>query len=199
MKTTPTNSSLKLKIILGSTRPARFGDKPAAWITELATRQGAFEVELLDLRDWKLPFYNEDHSLGMNPAVSEPLAKKWADKIGEADAYILVSPEYNHGPSAVIKNALDYAYKEWNHKPVGFVSYGSAGGARAVEQLRLNAVELQMAPIRQAVHIMAPWMLVDEKGNLKPGALDSYSDAAAAMLSQLEWWAEALTKARKEK
>jgi NAD(P)H-dependent FMN reductase len=200
MKTTPTNASLKVKIILGSTRPGRFGDKPAAWIVELAKRQGAFEVELLDLWDWKLPFYNEDHSLSMKPGVyADPVGAKWAAKIAEADAYIVISPEYNHGPSAVVKNALDYAYTEWNHKPIAFISYGSVGGARAVEQLRGVAVELQMAPIRGAVHIMAPWMLTDEKGTLKPGALDPYADAATGMLSQLAWWAEALAKARKGK
>jgi NAD(P)H-dependent FMN reductase len=104
----------------------------------------------------------------------------------------MISPEYNHGYSSAIKNAIDSIYIEWNNKPVGFLSYGSAGGARAVEQLREVAVELQMAPIRNGVHIMSPWNLTDEKGQLKSGALDDYEKPMQNMLEQLSWWARAL-------
>jgi NAD(P)H-dependent FMN reductase len=190
-------NTLKVKIILGSTRQGRFGDKPANWIVGLAKKHAELEVELLDLRDWKMPFYNEDHSLGSEPGVySDKVAEKWSKKIAEADAFIVVTPEYNHGYSAVLKNALDYAYTEWNNKPIAFVAYGSVGGARAVEQLRQVAVELQMAPIRNAVHIPAPWFMVDEKGDLKPGALDPFKDAAEGMITQLIWWGKALKEAR---
>ena len=193
------NAKILLKVILGSTRPGRFGDKPAKWILEEARKQPGVEVELLDLRDYQMPFFNEPHSLAMKPGVySDPASLAWSKKIAEADGFILVCPEYNHGPSAVLKNALDYAYTEWNKKPVGFVAYGSVGGARAVEQLRGIVTELQMVSVRNAVHIISPWFLVDEKGDLKPGALDAYKDAASGMLTQLVWWAKALKSAREE-
>ncbi|MBU6426757.1 NAD(P)H-dependent oxidoreductase [Patescibacteria group bacterium] len=185
---------LKIAIIIGSTRPGRFGDKPAKWIYEEAKRTDGVEAELLDLRDYPMPFYAEDHSFSMNPAVSDQTAEKWQAKIGAADAFVIVTPEYNHGPSAVLKNALDYAYREWNDKPVAFVAYGSVGGARAVEQLRLVAIELQMAPIRNAVHIPAPWFLVDGKGDLKPNALDPFKDAAKNMLEQLVRWGRVMKR-----
>ena len=191
------NNPLKIQIILGSTRQNRFGDKPAKWITELASKNGEIKVELLDLRDYPLPFFNEKTSVAyLGGKYSAMGGAEWAKKVAEADAYILVTPEYNHGPSAVLKNSLDYAYAEWNKKPVAFVAYGSAGGARAVEQLRLSAVEFQMAPIRNAVHIFNPWELVDDKGDLKPGVLDAYNDRAKAMLEELIWWGKALKEAR---
>src|SRR3989338_2823805 len=137
-----------------------------------------------------MPFFNE----AVTPSAkkedyADEAVQRWTKKIKEADGFIIVAPEYNHGYTAVLKNALDYVSTEWNNKPVGFVAYGSAGGARAVEQLRAVAIELQMAPVRNAVNIMAPWFLRDEKGNLKSGALDSYQGAAEALLTQLVWWA----------
>jgi len=195
-----TGAKLKVKIIIGSTRPARFGDKAGNWINDLAKKQSGWDVELLDLRDWKMPFFNEDHSLGAQPGVyTDAVAEKWSKKIAEADAFIITAAEYNRGPTAVLKNALDYAYQEWNKKPVAFVGYGSVGGARSIEHLRLTSIELQMAPVRTALHIMAPWMLVDDKGGLKPGALDPYVDAVAAMLGQIDWWGRALKTARSQK
>jgi NAD(P)H-dependent FMN reductase len=117
-------------------------------------------------------------------------------KIASLDGYIIVTPEYNRSTSAVLKNALDHIYGEFTNKPVAFISYGSVGGARAVEQLRLMAIELQMAPIRNSVHIMAPWFLRNEDGSLKAGALDEYRKSGEGMLEQLAWWAKALTVAR---
>lgn len=191
---------LKIKIILGSTRPSRFSDKPGAWIFEEAKKKDGVEAELLDLRDYPLPFYNEPTSPAAvkDGAYPNDIAKKWAAKIGEADGFIIVTPEYNHGTSGVLKNALDYIYAEWNDKPVGFVAYGGVGGARAVEQLRGVVIELQMAPIRSAVHIPQHWNLLDEKGNLKDGALDPFKRAAGALLDQLAWWAAALKTAREQ-
>src|SRR3989338_10619903 len=183
-------NSLRIKIILGSTRPGRFSEHPGRLILEKANKVADVEEEILDLRDYEMPFFNEAISPSSKKGDYENEAvQRWAKKIGEADGFLIVSAEYNHGPAAVLKNALDYIYKEWNNKPVGFVAYGSAGGARAVEQLRAGAIELQMAPVRNAVHIMAPWFLRDEKGNLKSGALDSYQGAAEALLTQLVWWA----------
>jgi len=192
-----TMDNLTIKIILGSTRQGRFGDKAAHWIFELAEKKEGLDVELLDLRDYDMPFFNEPMSPAMiqTPYANEAVAR-WTKKIAEADGFIFATAEYSHGYPAVLKNALDWVYREWNNKPVGFVAWGGVGGARSVEQLREVAVELQMAPIRNAVHIMAPWMIVDEKGALKPGALDSYEAAAEGMLAQLLWWGKALKAGR---
>lgn len=191
---------LKIKIILGSTRPNRFSDKPGRWVYEEAKKKDSVEAELLDLRDYPLPFFDEPMSPSMikDGAYSNEIARKWAAKIREADAFIIVTPEYNHSTSGVLKNAMDYIYAEWNNKPVGFVAYGGVGGARAVEHLRGVAVELQMAPIRNTVHIPQHWNLLDENGELKAGALGPFQGSAAALLNQLLWWAEALKIAREQ-
>ncbi|KKU81143.1 MAG: NADPH-dependent FMN reductase [Parcubacteria group bacterium GW2011_GWA2_47_8] len=191
------NQKLNIKVIVGSTREARFSDKAAAWIIGEIGKQKEIEVEALDLRDYDMPFYNEpvSPSYKQEPFKNEAVVR-FTKKIAEGDAFVVVTPEYNHGTSGVLKNALDWVYPEWNNKPVAFVSYGSVSGARAVEQLRLNAIELQMAPIRQAVHIPQHWTLLDEKGNLKEGALESFTKSAEAMLAQLIWWTKALKKAR---
>jgi NAD(P)H-dependent FMN reductase len=186
---------MKIQVILGSTRQGRFGDKPAKWIVEKLKAMPEVEAELLDLRDWPLPFFDEPKS----PASSGgeyilEAGKKWAEKIGEADGYIIVTPEYNHGYPAVLKNALDYVYKEWNNKPVGLVSYGTVGGARAVEQLREVVIELKMVPVRTAVHILAFWTLLDEKGNFKTETLEA---KAEEMIGQVLWYAKVLKEARK--
>ena len=193
-------NKLKIQVILGSTRQGRFSDKPGKWILAEAQKKDGVEAELVDLRDFPLPFFDEP----MGPAslqgkYSTEIAAQWAKKVAEADAYIIAAPEYNHGYPAVLKNALDYAYSEWNNKPIGFVSWGGVAGARSVEQLREVAIELQMAPIRNAVHIPSFWTLLDEKGNLKADALDPMNDSAGKMLDQLIWWAKALKTAREGK
>ncbi|MBI2607876.1 MAG: NAD(P)H-dependent oxidoreductase [Candidatus Doudnabacteria bacterium] len=195
-----TSNKLRIKIILGSTRPNRFSDKPGAWILGEAMKKPGVDAELLDLRDYPLPFYNEPAppSMVKDGAYPNELVRKWAAKIKQADAFILVAPEYNHGISGVLKNALDSVYAEWNNKAVGFVAYGNVGGARSVEHLRGVAVELQMAPIRSAVHIPSPWNMLDEQGNLKPGSLDPFQKSAENFLNQLIWWAKALKAAREQ-
>lgn len=192
-----TQNKLKIKIILGSTRPNRFSEKAGQWIFDIAKQRDDMDVELLDLRDYPLPFFNEPSSPSyVRGDYPNEIANKWARKIAEADGFIIVTPEYNHGYSAVLKNALDYIYKEWNNKAVGFVAYGSVGGARAVEQLRQVSVELQMTPIRNSVHIPAHWNFLAEDGSLKDGALDIFKTAADEALKQLAWWSEALKSAR---
>ncbi len=189
-------TKLNIKIIVGSTRPNRFSEKPANWIYQELKKREEVEAELLDLRDYPLPFFNEPKPPTMTKGdYSSELVKNWAEKIQEADGFIIVSPEYNHGYPAVLKNALDYIYYEWNRKPVGFISYGSAAGARAVEQLRQVAVELEMAPIRNAVHIFAPSSLLDEKGNL---ITDTLQEKADKMVNELIWWTNALKVVRQE-
>lgn len=191
---------MNIKIILASVRQGRFGDKPAQWILDLVKKQGEVNVEILDLKDYSLPVFAEPVSpLYVTGEYTAPEINRWAQKIAEADAFIVVAPEYNHGYPASLKNNLDYLYREWNQKPIAFVGYGSTGGARAVEQLRQVAVELQMAPIRNGVHIMNPWLLTNEDGSLKAGVLDGYVPAAEAMIKQLFWWTEALKNAREKK
>ncbi len=193
--------TLKVKIILGSTRPKRFSEKAGVWITDLAKKVPEFELEVLDLRDYAMPYFDEPTSPSQIKVGEYPneMVNTWGRKIEGGDAYIVVAPEYNHGYSAVLKNAMDYVYAPWNNKAIAFVSYGSVGGGRSVEQLREVSVELQMAPIRSAVHIQAPWGLIDEKGELKEGALDQYVQSAEGMLKQLSWWARALKTARDAK
>lgn len=185
----------RIGIIIGSTREGRFGDKPAAWLHALARQRGDLQFELIDLRDHPLPFFDEALPLTWAPA-KHAAAQAWAAKVASLDGFIVVTPEYNHGPSAVLKNALDYAYAEFNRKPIAFVGYGGVGAARAIEQLRLNAVELQMAPIRNAVHIgMVEFMGILQQGK----TFDDYphlAQSAGGLLDDLAWWAGALKNAR---
>lgn len=185
---------------MGSTRQGRFVEQPAKWIFEKLKEKEGVEAELIDLRNWPLPFFDEPVSPGMmglmkKDYVSE-LAKKWAKKIGEADGYLIVTPEYNHGYPAVLKNAIDYVYNEWNNKPVAFMSYGgSAGGTRSVQQLRQVAIELQMVPIRNGVHIPMYWTQMDGEGKLK---MDPYKESAENMLTQLISWTTSLKTTREK-
>lgn len=163
----------------------------------MAKKKSDVNVELLDLRDYDMPFFNEPKtpSTKEEPYKNDVVAR-FTKKIADGDAFIIVTPEYNRGTSGVLKNALDWVYHEWNNKPVSFVSYGTVGGARAVEQLRLTAIELQMAPIRTAIHIPQHWTLLDEQGNLKEGAFDPFAKTRDTLFEQLLWWAKALKSAR---
>lgn len=185
----------KIGIIVGSTRPGRFADHPAKWINEIAGKREEFDVELLDLRDWPLPFFNEEMSPAWGPSKSE-VALRWQKKIDSLEGFIVVAAEYNRGPTAVLKNALDYGYKEWNKKPIAFVGYGGVGGARSVEQLRLHSIELQMAPIRAAVHIQIPVYLAVIKGEKGLNDFPELVQGAKDMLDQFAWWLKALKTAR---
>jgi NAD(P)H-dependent FMN reductase len=185
----------KIGIIVGSTRPGRFADHPAKWINEIAGQRAEFDVELLDLRDWPLPFFNEETSPAWGPSKNE-VAQRWQKKIDSLDGFIVIAAEYNRGPTAVLKNALDYGYKEWNKKPIAFVGYGGVGGARSVEQLRLHSVELQMAPTRAAVHIQIPIYLAVIKGEKTLNDFPELVQGAKDMLDQFTWWLKALKTAR---
>jgi len=191
------NNTLNIKVIVGSTRKNRFSEKAAAWIAQELKKQKEVSVEVLDLRDYDMPFFDEPVSPSYKPEpFKNEAVARFPKKMFEGDAFVIVTPEYNRGTSGVLKNALDWVYPEWNNKAVAFVGYGSVGGARAVEQLRLNAIELQMAPIHTAVHIPQHWTLLDEKGNLKDGAFEPFVKNAEAMINQLIWWAKALKDAR---
>jgi NAD(P)H-dependent FMN reductase len=186
---------LKIAVIISTTRATRFGHKPAQWLKAIADRRGDIDVEIVDLRDYPMPFFDEVASNAWVPSTNE-VAQRWQQKIAGFDGFIFVTAEYNHGPPAVLKNALDYAYPEWNRKAIGFVGYGSVGGVRAVEQLRLVAAELQMATIRTGVYIQgADFMAVWKEG--KNLAEIAYLQSGANdMLNQLAWWTRALNAAR---
>ena len=185
----------RIGIVISTTREGRFGDKPALWIRDLAAARGDLEVEIVDLRDYPMPFFDEPGSpIYMTP--KDEAARRWGQKVAELDGFIFVTAEYNRGPPAVLKNALDYAYKEFIRKPSAFVGYGGVGAARAVEQLRLICVELQMAPTRSGVHIGG----ADFIGMLMHGKtfadMPHLDPTAVVMLDELAWWAYALKAAR---
>jgi NAD(P)H-dependent FMN reductase len=188
-------NKLKIAIIIGTTRAARFGHKPAQWIRDIAAQRSDIDAEIVDLRDFPMPFFDEVASNAWAPSQN-PVAQRWQKKVAEFDGYIFVTAEYNHSMPAVLKNALDYASPEWNKKAAGFVGYGGVGGARAVEHLRGIAAELELATIKTGVYIQgADFMAVWKEGkdvkdipHLQPGVKD--------MLDQLVWWTRALKVAR---
>ncbi|HEX7281808.1 MAG TPA: NAD(P)H-dependent oxidoreductase, partial [Vicinamibacterales bacterium] len=141
---------LKVGIILGSTRPNRNGEAVAKWVEQQVKDRNDASYELVDLKDFNLPLLDEPIPPSQGK-YTQPHTKKWAAKVASLDAFIFVTPEYNHATSGALKNALDFLYAEWNNKAAGFVSYGSAGGTRAVEQLRLVMGELQVADVRAQV------------------------------------------------
>lgn len=188
-------SKPKIAIIVGSTRAARFADVPTQWIAKIAKAHADIDVEIVDLRDFPLPFFDEVASSAWVPSTNE-VALRWQKKVAEFDGFIFTAAEYNHGPTAVLKNAIDYAANEWNKKPAGFVGYGGVGGARAVEQLRMHAVELQMAPVKSAVHIVWGDFLAVRQGEKKLEDLEHLNQAATALVNDVAWWAKALKKAR---
>ncbi|CDX31318.1 NADPH-dependent FMN reductase [Mesorhizobium sp. SOD10] len=188
-------SKPKIAIVVGSTRAARFADVPTQWIAKIAKTRADIDVEIVDLRDWPLPFFDEVASSAWAPSQNE-VAQRWQKKVAEFDGFIFTAAEYNHAPTGVLKNAIDYAANEWNKKPAGFVGYGSVGGARAVEQLRLIAVELQMAPVKSAVHIAWGDFLAVRQGEKKLEDIEHLNQAAAALINDVAWWAKVLKAAR---
>ncbi|WP_400082430.1 NADPH-dependent FMN reductase [Yoonia sp. R78084] len=188
----------KIALIIGSTRQTRFADKPAAWMLKQAQARDDMEVELVDLRDYDLPLFDEAASNLWMPS-SDERAVKWQDKIGEFDGYIFVVAEYNRSITGALKNALDQAYKEWNRKPMAAIGYGALGAARAVEHLRTIAVELQMVPTRNAVHIGgSDFFAVHPMGaNAEIDTIaDHLSASVTATLDDVVWWANATKAAR---
>ncbi|MGE0548297.1 MAG: NADPH-dependent FMN reductase [Kofleriaceae bacterium] len=184
---------LKIGIIIGSTRPNRLGDQVARWVHELAMRKGGAEYELIDLRDVDLPLLDEPRPPSQG-RYEHPHTKAWAAKIEPLDAFVFVAPEYNHGISGALKNAIDFLYKEWNNKAAGFVSYGSASGTRAVEQLRLVMAELQIADVRAQVALSTKTDF-ENLTTFKPAA--HHDKSVTEMLDQLIAWGTALKPLRK--
>jgi NAD(P)H-dependent FMN reductase len=187
-----------ISVIVGSTRQGRFAEKPANWILQHLQKNEGVDARLLDLRDYPMPFFDEPvppAMPGRAPYENEAV-RRWTAEIAASDAFIIVSGEYNHGYPAVLKNALDYVYQEWNRKAVGFVSYGGSAGTRGVQQLRQVAVELQMSPIRAAVHIPVQTLMAHFQGGDVEAGLAELDAPASAMIDDLLWWTEALKTAR---
>jgi NAD(P)H-dependent FMN reductase len=195
-----TQQKPKIALIIGSTRETRFADKPAQWMLKQAQARDDMEVELVDLRDFNLPLFNEMASNLWMPSA-DPAAVAWQSKLAEFDGFIFVVAEYNRSITGALKNALDQAYVEWKHKPMSAIAYGSVGGTRALEHLRAIAIELQMVPTRNAVHLgMADFFAVYPMGgNAEIETIEDHIlPAAKATLDDVVWWAKATMAARSE-
>jgi NAD(P)H-dependent FMN reductase len=190
----------KLALIIGSTRPSRFADKPVEWFRALAAERQDVSLEVLDLRDFDLPFF-ADLSSELYMPSGDPKVQHWQQTLAGYDGFIFVTAEYNHSITGALKNALDLAYKAWMRKPMGILAYGGTGGTRAAEHLRTIGVELHMVPVRNAVHIGGADMLkvhpfgqgadmAEIDANLRP--------SATALLDDMVWWARATMAARAE-
>ena len=184
---------LRLNIIIASTRPGRVGASIAEWFHALARENGAFDVHLVDLAEFDLPVYDEPRHPRLQNYEHEH-TRRWSESVDAADAFVLVTPEYNHGPSPALLNALDFVYTEWNYKPAAFVSYGGiSGGLRGVQATKLTLNTLKMVPIVEAVTIP----LVSErlhKGKFEPS--DIHRQSAETLLAELHRWAEVLKPMR---
>jgi NAD(P)H-dependent FMN reductase len=187
-----------ISVILGSTRQGRFSEKPAHWILQHLQKRKEIEARLLDLRDYPMPFFDQPMppALPGRPPYEHEVVKKWTAQIAASDAFVFVTPEYNYGTSAVLKNAIDWVYPEWNRKAAAFVSYGSAMGARSVQQLRETAIELQLAPIRSSIHIPPATLWAHFQGGDVDKGLAQLDQSAATMIDDLVWWTAALKASR---
>ncbi len=187
---------VRVGTILASVRDGRRGEAFARWIHALAAEREGVLAEVLDLREWALPPYarKDTPNVAEKAYAPESLEGRWKTKVESLDAVIVVTPEYNHSFPGQLKNGLDAVYAPWNHKPISFVSYGGfASGARAAEQLRLVAIELRMAPVRDEVNVRLVGYAADDQGH---PADPLYAKKAKAMLDDLVWWARVLKEGR---
>lgn len=183
----------QLDVIVASTRPGRVGLPVAHWFRDQALAHGGFDLEWVDLAEWNLPFMDEPHHPRLRQYTHEH-TRRWSELIDRADAFVLVTPEYNHGFTAPLKNAIDYLLHEWSYKPVGFVSYGGvAAGTRAMQLLKPILVGLKMTPIVEAVNIPFVSQLVKD-GQFQ--ANESMARAAQLMLAEVQRMEEALRPLR---
>jgi NAD(P)H-dependent FMN reductase len=184
------HESIRIAIVIGSVREGRFGPTVANWFADFTRQRGDFEIDVVDLADHDLPNRLTDEP---DPRVAAALATL-TPRLAEADAFVLVTPEYNHSYPASIKALIDWHTTEWNAKPVAFVSYGGhAGGTRSVEHLRPIFAEMHAVTVRDTVSLRSPWHRFDDEGQLvDPG---SVATSAKALLDQLVWWATALKEA----
>jgi NAD(P)H-dependent FMN reductase len=191
----------RLQVIIGSTRPGRSADLVVPWVTQRAAAHSAFEVEVLDLREWPLPMFGEHFgTIGdlRDPGYSHPIVKQWNSKLKNADAYLVVTPEYNHSISGVLKNAIDNVFFSFamRNKPIAAIAYsaGVTGGARAIEHLAQIAIEAEMVPLRSTVVI--PFVTSAFGADTAHPADPGTESALSLLLDDLAWWSAALTTAR---
>jgi len=190
---------IAMSVIVGSTRQGRFSEHPARWILQHLQKRDGIDARLLDLRDFPMPFFDQ----AVPPAApgrapyENAVVRRWTAAIAASDGFVFVTPEYNYGPSAVLKNAIDWVYPEWNRKAAAFVSYGGALGARSVQQLRETVIELQMAPVRSSVHIPVTTRWAHFEGGDVDKGLAELETQAQKMIDDLLWWTMALQTARK--
>jgi NAD(P)H-dependent FMN reductase len=191
-------SMTTISVIVGSTREGRFSEKPAQWLLQQLKKRDGVDARLLDLRDFPMPFFDAPAPPAMpgRPPYEHEVVKKWTAAIAASDGFVFVTPEYNYGPSAVLKNALDWVYPEWNRKAAAFVSWGGAAGVRSVQQLREIAIELQIAPVRSSVHIPATTLWAHFQGGDVNAGLAELDGQAGILIDDLLWWTEALKAAR---
>lgn len=183
---------IKVAIVVGSTRPGRKAEAVARWVHEQAVVRKDAEFELVDIESFDLPLLDEPVPPSMGK-YSKPHTKAWAEKIASFDAFVFVTPEYNHGTSGALKNAIDFLYAEWNNKAAGFVSYGSAGGTRAVEHLRGVMAELQIADVRAQVMLSLSTDF-ENFSTFKPGP--NHAKSVTTMLDQVIAWGGAMKTLR---
>ena len=184
--------TLRILVILGSVREGRVAEPVGNWVMEQGQTRADLALEPVDLKDWNLPPYPFPKPPAMG-GYTDPLQIAWAEKIGAADGYILIAPEYNHGIPAALKNALDFVYAEWHRKPVAFVGYGGSGGARSIEGLTQVARSLKMAALEATVHIMGV------NGKIAAGRFTGEErdvKSLAHLFDELSWWGSALKAAR---
>lgn len=187
---------MNIGIILGSSREGRRGEKVANWVTQIALKRKDMKMELLDLKEWDLPIFNEPTPLGkLRGNFEDPKLQEWVQKISSFDGYVIVSPEYNHGYPAVLKNALDYVYDEMEKKPVGIVSYsiGPFGGVRMVEQLKMVILELDAIPLNQGLVFPKVGDAFDDNGEVID---ELYIEKADEFFENLLWWTSTLKNGR---
>ena len=191
----------RIALIISSTRDSRWADKPAQWALQHMQARDDIEVELVDLRDFDLPFFNEVASNAYVP-TQDPRAVRWQQEIARFDGYVFLVAEYNRSITGALKNALDQDYVNWGRKPMGAIGYGSVGAARAIEQLRLMAIELQMVPVRAGVHIGGSDFFRVSAYNPNPEPMEALDGILAGsvkdMLDQVSWYAGVLKSARAE-
>jgi NAD(P)H-dependent FMN reductase len=184
----------RLQIIVASTRPGRVGLPVAEWFRDRAAKHGGFEVELVDLAEWNLPFMDEPNHPRLRRYTHQH-TKNWSASVERADAFVFVMPEYNYGFTAPLKNAIDYLNHEWQHKPVGLVSYGGvSAGTRAAQMIKQVVTTLKMVPVADAVSIPFVAQFIDDEGQLR--ANEVMEASATAMLDELVRWTAALASLR---
>ena len=190
--------STRIALIIGSTREGRFSERAAQWVQDrIARLPHDIELDVIDLRDHPLPPFDGASPIRTPREYADPEVAEFARRVDAADGFLVLTPEYNHAYPAVLKNAIDWTHVEWNRKPVAFVSWGSVGGARAVEQLRAVVVELEAAPLRHAVHILPDLMFPAWSAPaFDVEMLSGADDRLALAVADLVWWADALASAR---